>query len=559
MTFLPIVERELRVAARRRGTYGARTISAVAAIALCAWILIALGQVAGAPAFGLLAQGGAQLFRALSWLAFFYALITGVRLTSDCLSEEKREGTLGLLFLTDLKGYDVVLGKLVATSLNGAYGFLAMMPVLAIPMLMGGVTAGDFWRMCFALGDTLFLSLAAGIFVSCVSRIERKAMGGTVLLLFLLVCLPPFLGAVLAGGVMSSWLENPVQWISPWFCFLLASGSGSMAPVGVDNFWCSLFVIHTLGWLLLALASRIVPHVWKDKPGSRRIASWRRWWHDLLFGSAEYRVRLRRRLFAINPICWLSSRERLSRAYPWFFLGAMAVIWLVGCISSKGELLQPGPIWSVSYFLHAIFKYWFATLACHSFAEDRNQGALELLLSTPLTIKEMLRGQWLALWRCLGWPIIAIIGSDVVLYCVSLYVPQSWWQRSDKELWGLALGGNLVMFVVDLVTLGWVGMWTGVNSKNAQHAASKTVGRVLALPCLVAYLCGVLTSLMVSRPSNNFEFVLFAVWVVAGVCADAVFGPWAYLKLHEELRRVAALRYAAGRESKPWWRVALSG
>ena len=56
------------------------------------------------------------------------------------MSEEKREGTLGLLFLTDLKGYDVVAGKLVANSLNGFYALMAILPVVALALLMGGLT-----------------------------------------------------------------------------------------------------------------------------------------------------------------------------------------------------------------------------------------------------------------------------------------------------------------------------------------------------------------------------------------------------------------------------------
>src|SRR5256885_5281345 len=64
------------------------------------------------------------LFRALFGFAFVYCLFIGARLTADCLSEEKREGTLGLLFLTDLKGYDVVFGKLAATSVNSIYALV---------------------------------------------------------------------------------------------------------------------------------------------------------------------------------------------------------------------------------------------------------------------------------------------------------------------------------------------------------------------------------------------------------------------------------------------------
>ena len=94
-----------------------------------------------------------------------YCLAYGRRSTADCLSQEKREGTLGLLFLTDLKGHDVVLGKLVATSVRGFYGLLAVFPVLAVPLLLGGTTSGEFWRVVLVLMDTFLFSLAIGILV----------------------------------------------------------------------------------------------------------------------------------------------------------------------------------------------------------------------------------------------------------------------------------------------------------------------------------------------------------------------------------------------------------
>jgi hypothetical protein len=91
-----------------------------------------------------------MVFWFVSVLAFIWCLFEGPRNTADALSEEKREGTLGLLFLTDLKGYDVVLGKLLATSLTSFYGVLAIVPPLSIPLLLGGVTVGSSgaWRWC---------------------------------------------------------------------------------------------------------------------------------------------------------------------------------------------------------------------------------------------------------------------------------------------------------------------------------------------------------------------------------------------------------------------------
>ena len=48
---------------------------------------------------------GSGLFGVLTWLSVATALCAGLFFTSDCLSEEKREGTLGFLFLTDLRDF----------------------------------------------------------------------------------------------------------------------------------------------------------------------------------------------------------------------------------------------------------------------------------------------------------------------------------------------------------------------------------------------------------------------------------------------------------------------
>src|SRR5438045_3244086 len=123
MTFLPIVERELRAGSRRKATYRLRWWTAlVAIIASCGWLIFV---------WVLSGRGnlGKALFTILTSYTFALCVLAGIFLTSDTLSEEKREGTLGLLFLTDLKGYDVVLGKFVARSLNAFYALLALLPL----------------------------------------------------------------------------------------------------------------------------------------------------------------------------------------------------------------------------------------------------------------------------------------------------------------------------------------------------------------------------------------------------------------------------------------------
>src|SRR5207248_3770939 len=156
MRFLPIVARELRVAARRRSTYTLRLLAAAAAFSVILWLCLL--PTPGQPPVAL----GKSLFTALSIMAFAYCLLIGPFLTADCISSEKREGTLGLLFLTDLKGYDVICGKLAATSFRAFYGLLALMPVLAVPLLLGGLTNGEVWRMVLVLVNTFLFSLAIG-------------------------------------------------------------------------------------------------------------------------------------------------------------------------------------------------------------------------------------------------------------------------------------------------------------------------------------------------------------------------------------------------------------
>src|SRR5258705_2695055 len=177
MTFLPVVERELRVAARKRSTFWVRIAAAIVAL------IIATGFLA--LQFGI-RNVGRGLFAVLTWLSLFAALSAGLFFTSDCLSEEKREGTIGFLFLTDLRGYDVVLGKLLATSLRGFYALLAVLPILGVTLLMGGVTGAQFWKTRLALVNALFLSLAIGLFVSAVSRDSQKAIATTLFLGLLL-------------------------------------------------------------------------------------------------------------------------------------------------------------------------------------------------------------------------------------------------------------------------------------------------------------------------------------------------------------------------------------
>src|SRR5437016_3675113 len=131
--FLPIIERELRAASRRESTYRVRwwtTLIATSAALICFIYVSSQPLPAGVTN---------PLFAALAGCAFLMSLFAGVFLSSDSLSEEKRQGTLGLLFLSNLLGSDIVLGKFGALALNAFFSVLALLPVMGVPLLLGGV------------------------------------------------------------------------------------------------------------------------------------------------------------------------------------------------------------------------------------------------------------------------------------------------------------------------------------------------------------------------------------------------------------------------------------
>jgi hypothetical protein len=132
------------------------------------------------------ALAGEYIFNGLVYSAFLLCC-AGFLLTVSTLNGELREGTLLLLFLTRVKTLDILLGKLGSIGIAGLWSLLALLPVLGIPILIGGVTGGEAFRKALALIDTLFLALSIGLWASASQdergRSTRKAAVTLLLLL----------------------------------------------------------------------------------------------------------------------------------------------------------------------------------------------------------------------------------------------------------------------------------------------------------------------------------------------------------------------------------------
>ncbi|MHB9006867.1 MAG: ABC transporter permease subunit [Limisphaerales bacterium] len=576
MTLLPIAERELRVAARLRSTFWVRTAAALVALTIGAgFMILHASGVAGTTAPSL----GQTLFGVLTWLALAPALAAGLFFTSDCLSEEKREGTMGFLFLTDLRGHDIVLGKLLATSLRGFYAMLAVFPILAVTVPMGGVTGAALGRTSLALASALLLSLATGLVVSAFSRDSQRAMAGTLLLLILLAAGGPAMDATQAA-VGGQGFDPRFSLLSPVYVFTQA---GAWGPT---MFWWGLLVNGSIALALFALACVALPHTWQDqRPGAGK--SGNRWTYGWRYGGVRRAAGLRRKLMEVNPVVWLACRRRWQGVPVW----ALAILAIGSGAAIFAFDSEPG-WWMVWSFLTGVFTLViYLEVTSHAvrlFVEARRNGLLELLLATPLSAERIVQGQWQAASRTLALPIALYLTATLV--GTAIVQDLSWKQMAAANpvapgaitnsaggtvgftnapsgltfratasssfispnagvTFAMATAGVFTV-AANLVALFWFGMWMGLTSRTANQATLLTILCVQIIPWFVMTFAValmvplVLMSGMLGKgatPGSGafmtwFPLLTTGLTTLLYVGKDVFFVLWARRRLHSQFR-----------------------
>ena len=597
MIFLPIVERELRAASRKRSTFWVRVAGALVALVIGSGFLVLTTVGSGFSTVNL----GRGLFGALTWLSLAAALSAGLFFTCDCLSEEKREGTLGLLFLTDLRGYDVVFGKLLATSLRSFYALLAVFPILAVTLLMGGVTGAQFWKTSLALVNALFVSLVAGLFVSAISRDSQKVLAGTLLLLLLWVAAGPASDETWASVRQGTF--NPLLSLSsPGYLFVKA-GAWGRTP-----FWSSLLVNQAVAWMLLGLTCFLAPRTWQEKATRSSVVSagWSNRWK---FGGTQRRMTVRRKLVGVNPVLWLACRERWQAVGPW----VMAVL-MGGYVATSAGEEEPMLRITFSYMAGGCILALYLVIASQAgrfFVEAQRSGLLELLLATPLTVPQIVQGQWRALVRMFGMPLALCLAAQMFGTFLAQQAQQQMWSRAatvappaapavttatnrmvvtnapvvattrigsarvtvaagtgfalPNPFMALAVSvAGTMTIIANLAALVWVGMWMGLTSKNASLSLLKTIVFVQIIPWFVISFASTLVvalllvpSMILKAPTAPSQLVVWypllttAVATVLYLIKDIAFSLWARRKLYSDFRERAARALAPFRPALP--------
>lgn len=391
MAFPPLIERDLRLALRKQHTVWSRFRTAAFAVAVAAlflmWSRFSPGNARGR---------SLEMFFSLAGL-FFVLRTPGM--TAGVLADERRNQTLGLLFLTGMSPGEIFLSKLLSTALRSFTNLLVIFPLLALPFLLGGVSHDVYVGTLCGLPVLMFFALAVSILGSAMSQDEGAALvvahatGAA-------VCLAP-LAAGYLGGRWLAWppLSDFLSQSSPAYGVWLAGRGISRGWFGAEKtlFWQCLGC--TLGWAVLALgcAAFELKRVWRETGGGREIAPWRRRGRDWLHGSLERRKWLARQWLERNPFVWLASRDRQPVMLGWLATAGVCALWLFCWALLGKKWVCPATFFLAATLLNFVLLWTIRLAAAQQIGLGRRDGSYELLLTTPLEPENIVEGELAAL------------------------------------------------------------------------------------------------------------------------------------------------------------------
>ncbi len=399
-------------------------------------------------------------------------------LTAGVLAEERRNQTLGLLFLSGLGAGEVFASKFLSSALIAFTNLLAIFPMLALPFLIGGVSFDLFRAILCALPTLMLFVLAVSLLASVLTREDGVAVVLASALGALLCALPP--AVYLAQAQFSSGPRLSLWWLrlSPAYGpYLVWSGFGSGFGAGQQaEFWQNLAL--TLSWSALALgaAGFALTRIWREREVEGQAPGWRERWRELVHGGRESRRRLARLRMEVNPFVWLAGRDRQPATLGWLVVGGIVLSWLLCWMAWPARWPSVPNFFLTATLLNSVLAWLTRHTAAQALGQTRRDGAYELLLTTPLEPSEIVGGAIEALRRHFGALTNFVLVLNVLMMLGGV-ATRTWNMR--------ALGVYLFIWLFLLVWSWSLGhlwsrvlpvMWTSLNCGRPAHAVWRTSG-----------------------------------------------------------------------------------
>jgi ABC-type transport system involved in multi-copper enzyme maturation permease subunit len=516
----PVFTREIATAPRHWRLYFSRAVYVGSLFLLVCTVWLILFGSQPLYSLGDMARFGAAVFALISPVQLALAVGFAALLTAAAVAQEKDRRTLDLLLMTRMTNSELVIGKLLASMLSVLVFIVASVPLLMLLALLGGVSHQQVARVT---GVTLTAALAAGSLGSVIALWREKtfqtlAMTALALMVWLL------LGEAVSAGLFGDSLGGAAarEWgqaISP----LRAIGAAAQATTSDVAMlpaapWLGdsprLFMILSAALaVLLNLIAIARVRVWnptretrpatdEESPEASEAAAGKSAGRDIHAAPG------RTRTVWDNPILW---REICTWAYGKKVVVvrlAYLAIFAACAVTAFGALKSEAPVYSGTLPaavgaltpLFALGLVLINALAVTSLTNERDSKALDLLLVTDLTPKEIIFGK-------LGGILYNAKEMIVLpaLLCLALWS----YEHLSAE--------NLVFVLLCLATLNafvaMLGVHAGMTYPNSRTAVGVSLGTLLFLLLGVA-VC--MRMMIAFQASFDKQFLAFAAFMLGG-------------------------------------------
>lgn len=507
MPFPPLIERELRVALRKKRPVRRRLITASICVAGALLFLLISWLLPG--------KGAGQWLHQAFCVAGIWMVLRALPLAAGAFAEERGAQTLGLLFLSGLGPAEVFASKALSAALVSWTDLLALFPMLALPFFIGGVSFDLFMATVFTLPTLLLFVLSLTLLASVLTEEEGAAVVLAAILAVVASVLPPgifFAQAHFSSAVPPTWWLRLSPAYAPWLVW------HGRAPLG--EIWSNLGV--TLAWSGSALltAAMVMKGLWREQAQSVTGAPWRESWRRLIHGGASRRRALAARWLDANPFVWLAARDCQSTFMAWAVVGGITTVWLL-CWAVWRARWPSVPNIFLTVTLLNLSLYWLILhAAAKNLAQARRDGTFELLLTTRLQPSDMVWGgldalQWQ--FRTVGLWVLVL---DFALIFGGLATRR--WSASALFVYGVAAG--LLLWWAWGQARGWrftlLATWAGLNSARPAFSVWRVSGLGSWVMLMNLYNLRHAFSQFPTFPSGSFfEVVLASVLLVVALIA----------------------------------------
>lgn len=518
----PIFAREFRTVPRRAGHYGMRAASlgVLWTLGVTAWL--ATGGLGAEPEIGDTARFGQQLFQILTHVLLALATFFAALSAASTVAQEKDRRTFVLLLMTDLRSYEIVLGKLLGSLLPIVLVLIGTLPLLAMLLLLGGVTLDQVVLAWLVIVTTALAAGSLGGLIALWRDKTFQALALSVLALVLYLCAVKALGVLPVGNPSADSFWSRIDWpsiaapLDPFVALQAVQEPPDVEATGMNKVWG--FIAVMFGWFV-ALNGWGVFKLRDWNPGREPIMQ-----REAADDDEADRARAHAAPGAVrgvwsNPIVW---REICTRAYgrrPIVVKLAFGFVLVMILYAALRPVLDgPRVPFAAGYGLIPVTilsLLLVAAQAVTAITSERDGRTLDLLLATDMTPREFIFGKLGGvLYNTKEYilpPLIlaAVYGWYGLLATPPANRPQLLTSMNVTAL--LATWGALAILFSFVLVLGVHVALRVVNSRQAVTNALGTVFFLSVGTLICIYL------ILINGGTFEYQFISFSLFLVVGI------------------------------------------